>query len=303
MSRNEPFITVVVPTYNRADLIGDTIKSLLAQDYQQYEILVIDDGSTDNTEQVVNSLKADKVSYIRKNNAERAAARNYGANLAKGDYVNFFDSDDIALPNHLLEASKLITTYNMPEWFHLGYAWATPEQKIFREVNNYKGHTLNSKMASGNPLSCNGVFLRKDIILLQPFNEDRDLSASEDYELWLRLAARYPLHYSNTITSFVIDHEMRSVRRINGEKLIRRLELLVHYLQKDPEVMRYFGKDFSRVKADAYSYISLHLAEAASFKMKSVGFLLKALAADTSIINNRRFYAIIKNLLVKWQGS
>src|SRR5687767_6071987 len=126
MSSNEPFITVVVPTYNRADLIADTIKSLLAQEYQNYEILVIDDGSTDNTEQVVNALKADKVSYIKKGNAERAAARNYGASLAKGEYVNFFDSDDIALPNHLSEAANMISLNKHSQWFHLGYAWATP---------------------------------------------------------------------------------------------------------------------------------------------------------------------------------
>src|SRR5437764_8362427 len=103
MQQNKPFISVVVPSYNRADLIGKTLRSLQQQEYDQYEIIVIDDGSTDNTEEVVKAIGDQRISYIKKGNAERAAARNFGARIAKGEYVNFFDSDDLALPNHLSE--------------------------------------------------------------------------------------------------------------------------------------------------------------------------------------------------------
>lgn len=303
MSSTNPFISIVVPSYNRADLIAKTIKSLQQQEYDNYEIIVVDDGSIDNTEEVVKSVADHRTTYIRKTNAERAAARNFGARMAKGEYVNFFDSDDIALTNHIKEAAKVIQSKNNPQWFHLGFSWATPEGKIFKEVNNYSGETLNSIMADGNPLSCNGVFVRKDIIIDMPFNEDRALSASEDYELWVRLAARYPLYYSNTITSWVVDHEMRSVRRINGEKLIQRLELLIQYLQKDTKTLEYFGNSFKKIKADSYSYIALHLAETKAYKFKSARYLLNSFRTHPGIIKNRRFYAIIKNLLIKWQGS
>src|SRR5688572_6318319 len=99
----KPFISVIIPCYNRASMIGKTIRSLQQQDYNDYEILVIDDGSTDNTEQVINEIADARTSYFKKLNEERAAARNYGAGLAKGSYLNFFDSDDLALPNHLSE--------------------------------------------------------------------------------------------------------------------------------------------------------------------------------------------------------
>jgi glycosyltransferase involved in cell wall biosynthesis len=303
MQELKPFISIIVPSYNRADLIANTLKSLQQQEYDHYEIIVVDDGSTDNTEEIVRDIADYRTKYYKKQNAERAAARNYGAQKANGQYVNFFDSDDIALPNHLSEAVKMIRKHHQPEWFHLGYAWATPEAKVFREVNNYQGPTLNHLIPNGNPLSCNGVFIRKDVITSLPFNEDRALSASEDYELWVRMAARFPLYYDNTVTSWVIDHEDRSVRRINGEKLIKRLELLVHYLKQDALTVDTFKKDFNKVVADAYSYVALHLADDPKFKAKSIRFLRDAIWVNPGLIKNKRFYAIIKNLLIKWQGS
>lgn len=300
MKRDRPFISIVVPSYNRADMIADTLRSLQKQDYENYEILVIDDGSTDNTGEVVRSVADSRIQFIKKNNAERAAARNFGAARAKGDYINFFDSDDLALPNHLSEAAEMIRKNNQPEWFHLAYSWAEPGGKVFRDVNNFTGPSLNYLMPRGNPLSCNGVFIRKDITEKHQFNEDRELSASEDYELWLRLAASFPLYYSNNITSLVIDHEMRSVRTINGEKLIRRLDLLIHYLEKDTHVMNHYKDHFNLIRMDAHSYIALHLANVPAYKLKSISYLYKAFADTPQLLNNKRFYATLKNILIKW---
>ena len=300
MTQDSPFISVIVPSYNRAALISKTISSLQNQSYLSYEIIVVDDGSTDNTEEVVNALADHRTTYIKKNNAERAAARNFGASRANGEYINFFDSDDIALPNHLEEAVKVILKYQQPEWFHLGFAWADTEDKIFKEVNNFKGDTLNSYLITGNQLSCNGVFVRKDIILKNQFNEDRELSASEDYELWCRLSARYPLYYSTTITSLVIDHEARSVRTINGEKLIKRLKLLLFYLEKDNKLIKSMGSGFKSVKMDAHSYIALHLATEPEYKIRSIQYLFKAFYNSPALVLRKRFYATIKNILFTW---
>lgn len=296
----QPFFTIVVPTYNRADLIAQTLQSLLNQTYPHYEIIVVDDGSTDHTKEVVQAFVGDKLRYIKKQNAERAAARNFGASLAKGDYVNFFDSDDIALPNHLSEAVALLKVHPEAAWFHLGFAWAYPNKQIFKEVNQYYGATLNGIMAKGNPLSCNGVFVLKKIIQQYPFNEDRVLSASEDYELWCRLAARFPLFYTNEISSLVIDHEARSVRTIHGQKLIDRLMRLLDYLAQDQVVLDYFGADFCKIKMDSYSYIALHLANQPKDKLKSIVYLIKAIKSDHYLFRTKRFYATIKNIIIKW---
>lgn len=281
-------------------MIVKTITSVLQQTFNDFEIIVVDDGSTDNTEEVVGAIKDSRLQYIKKQNGERAAARNFGAAMASGQFVNFFDSDDIALPNHLQEAHNLLSKHPDAVWFHLGYAFADPNDQVFRTINSFQGDTLNQFVCDGNPLSCNGVFIRKDIITQYKFNEDRSLSASEDYELWCRLAARFPLYYSNTITSWVVDHDLRSVRTINGEVLIKRLNLLVQYLKKDEQVMTYFGKDFSKIEMDSNSYIALHLADVPKYKLKSLLYALKALNNHISFLRKKRFYAIVKNLIIKW---
>ena len=205
----EPFFSVVIPTFNRAHLIGKTLDTFFQQTFFSFEIIVVDDGSTDNTDEVLAPYCMDsRVQYHKKKNEERGVARNYGARLAKGMYVNFFDSDDLAYPNHLEVAYGCTKKWNSPEVFHLGYDMRTPDGHRWVIKNNLPP-TVNDQLINGNHLSCNGVFIRRDMAMQHPFSQDRSLSASEDYALWLHLAARFPLHCCNTITSTIIDHEAR----------------------------------------------------------------------------------------------
>lgn len=293
-------ISLVVPTYNRASLLPKTLRSLQAQRHSDFEIIIVDDGSTDNTEAIVQPFLNSSTRYIRKDNAERAAARNFGARLATGRYINFFDSDDLALPDHTAQAAHLIDSLNDPEWFHLAFEWVTPQGIVFRKVNQYHGQTLNDQLAAGNLLSCNGVFIRRDILLQHPFNEARVLSGSEDYELWLRLSARYPLHYSNTITSQVVDHDTRSVRTISGQKLIARIEKLLLCVEHDPQVNSYYEKRVMLIHAEAWSYVALILAGQRSWKCRSLSCLILALFHSPRLVTVKRFYVILKNLILKW---
>ena len=83
MPQNSPAFSIVIPTYNRAHLIGKTIESMLRQEFQDFEILVVDDGSKDNTGDVVKTFTDSRIQYFKKENAERGAARNYGATQAE----------------------------------------------------------------------------------------------------------------------------------------------------------------------------------------------------------------------------
>lgn len=295
--RDTLLFSFVIPTYNRGDFIRKTILSLLAQDVNTFEVIVVDDGSTDNTESVVASISDSRVRYFKKENAERAAARNYGLRKASGQYVNFFDSDDLAYPNHLSEAKIAIEALRSPEVFHLGYDVKDIEGNLIRRAENWPG-TINNSLIDGNHLSCNGVFLRRDVGLQFPFNEIRALSASEDYELWLRLAARYPIHCRNVVTSTVVNHENRSVIRINRDGLIRRMALLEEQLFQDEGFNRTFGNRKHVFLAFKNIYISLHLAMAGNHKAESLSYLYRALRIYPRIVLTRRFLAALKNLLL-----
>lgn len=92
-------VSVIIPTYNRAHLIGDSIRSVLAQTYSNLEIIVADDGSTDNTEEVIAAISDSRLRYLRQPNRGRSNARNHALSIASGKYITFLDSDDLYLPN------------------------------------------------------------------------------------------------------------------------------------------------------------------------------------------------------------
>jgi glycosyltransferase involved in cell wall biosynthesis len=291
------FFSIVIPTYNRAGYIGKTVESLLRQDDPAYEIIVVDDGSTDNTEAVLAQIKSDKLSYHKKINAERGAARNYGARLAKGTYVNFFDSDDVAYPNHLSEARKAIVSLNQPEVIHLGYDVKDAEGKLLRTANAFPA-TINEALIDGNHLSCNAVFVRRDIAAQWPFSENRLLSASEDYALWLKLASRYDIHCWNAVTSTVVNHELRSVLTINLEKFLQRMEILCKELQADNAFVERYGSRWNTFLSYLDIYIALHLAMARYPKRKSIAYLWQAAVLRPQVVLTRRFAAALKKVLV-----
>jgi glycosyltransferase involved in cell wall biosynthesis len=296
----EPLISIIVPTYNRAHLLPATIRSLQAQKFRDFEIIIIDDGSTDNTELSIKPFLNDYTQYFKKINGERAAARNFGSRLSKGKYINFFDSDDLALPNHVGEAATMIKLFDEPEWFHLAFEWVTSDGSLIKKINQHYGEVLNDKMVMGNQLSCNGVFIRKDISRCYPFNEDPILTTAEDYELWLRLASRFPLFYSTKITSRIVDHNTRSVRTNKGKKLINSIHYFLTCIELDPAIKKYYGKKIALIYADAYSYIALHLSDHTRWKLTSTFYLFKSVRSSLSFVGNRRLFAIIRNLLFRW---
>ena len=289
----KPLFSIIIPTYNRADFIGKTIQSFLNQTYANLEIIVVDDGSTDNTEEIIKAFKNPKINYYKKENAERGAARNFGTQKAKGDYINFFDSDDIAYPNHLEIALELINK-NKPDAFAVHYDLKNAQNKIVRVSDPY--NNINQQLINGNLLNCNSVFLKKGIALKHPFSEIRELSGSEDYLLWLQIASNYKFYYSNIKTYALIEHNTRSVISINKNSLIKRKELMLKLAVEDKAIKEYYIHKFQNLTTNTYSYIALHLI-IAKYKKSGLNYLLKSLKSSPSFILKKRFFAIIKHLV------
>ncbi|MGK7390867.1 MAG: glycosyltransferase [Candidatus Cyclobacteriaceae bacterium M2_1C_046] len=293
---NNISFSIIIPTYNRAQFIQKAIQSVLDQSYDNFELIIVDDGSTDNTEEVVNKYTDSRIKYYKKKNEERGAARNAGIFLASGDYVNFLDSDDLLYPNHLNEGCKFVFNNNNPEIFHLGYDVKSPEGRIINKIDSHKGD-IGKKLIKGNFLSCNGVFIRRDIAMNLPFNEDRKLAAFEDWQLWLRMASRFPFYGHNIITSTVVNHDERSVFVTKKDPLIIRGEILLSSLKDDSKFMETFGDKLNILKGSINTYISLHLALTKQYQKGALLYLLKGIVANPMEIFKKRSLIILKYLV------
>ena len=183
-----PTFSIIVPTFNRASSLPKVINSLINIEYPKelFEIIVINDGSEDNTLEVLRSYE-NYISYYSIKNSERGYARNYGASKSKFKYLNFFDSDDLCLGNHLICAAGTIITNNFPEFIAQGFEMKTEDGKTTFKTN-WRGNELLNKKLYKNILSCDGVFIRSDIALENNFSNDRKLSGSEDWLLWFQIA-------------------------------------------------------------------------------------------------------------------
>lgn len=286
-----PLFSIIIPTYNRSGFILKTIDSLLNQKFKDFEIIVVDDGSTDNTKEIIREIIDPRLKYFYKENGERGAARNFGINNSKGKYVTFLDSDDLLYPNHLEEAFSFIKKNN-PIIFHQQYDMKEGKKRKLVSIES----SIQKALIKGNPLSCMGVFIKREIALKDLFIEDRKISGSEDYELWLRYASKYPFLYNPICTSSLIIHNERSVYHFNVETLIERKLLMLEYAFSDANVLNVFGSKKSQIYASAYTYISLHLAMNNN-KLESIKYLLKALTTHPLAIIERRSLAILKYLL------
>jgi len=293
--------SVVIPTYNRAGFLPATISSVIKQEYKNFEIIVVDDGSTDQTAEVISRIRESnpgvELHYFAKQNQERGAARNYGAQRAVGEYICFLDSDDELYSHHLSAAKKFIELHPDVEIFHLGYDIKNGKGKVIGRGPFFE-EPPNQRLIEGNCLSCNGVFLRKDIALENPFSEDRNLSVFEDWELWLRLASNYTINYSNEITSSIFNHVDRSVLEPNKEKLILRMNVMLKSVLLNSDIVVYYLPKLRKFKTSCYSYVSLHLSLNRQYRREALKYLMKTLGNNPFFIFHKRFVVILKHLWI-----
>lgn len=204
-----PFFSVIIPTYNRADLLPIAINSVLSQTYTNWELLIIDDGSKDNTREVVNKYNDPRIKYIYQDNAERSAARNNGIKNALGTYICFLDSDDYYLPNRLQGLHNALQSLQFPT--AVFYTGMLVENSAGRTQRNEKQTDSNVF----NHIATSVIHSQQTCIhhtILAEFKYDTRFHIGEDMELWLRIANKYPFTYlDNEYTIVVVDHDERSV--------------------------------------------------------------------------------------------
>jgi GalNAc5-diNAcBac-PP-undecaprenol beta-1,3-glucosyltransferase len=234
MSSTSIFFSIIIPTYNRAELIAATLRSVQTQEFADLEVLVVDDGSKDATADVVRPFLADpRFQYLPKENAERGAARNYGVRLARGEYLIFLDSDDLFHPNHLATLHAAITSMQpRPNFIATKYDFDRDGQRRPSDLGPLPAGPLGfDTFIQGNPLACNVCVRRKNPALFL-FEEDRRYAAIEDWMFLLQNTQHGDVvQLVNALTLTMNDHDTRSMRADN-QGLIFRLKLAANWMQQ-----------------------------------------------------------------------
>lgn len=183
-------VSVIIPTYNRESVLLRAIDSVLAQSYQYYELIVVDDGSTDETEQLLKPLvSSEKIKYFKHQNRGVSAARNFGVKQAKGELISFLDSDDEWLPhklqqqiNYFIQNSEAQIVYGEELWIRNG---KRVNQKV---IHKKSGGMIFQACVQQCLIAPSSVMLSKNL-----FDDmggfDESFVVCEDYDLWLKISS------------------------------------------------------------------------------------------------------------------
>ncbi|HKJ31868.1 MAG TPA: glycosyltransferase family 2 protein [Balneolales bacterium] len=257
-----PLFSIIIPTYNRAEFITHAIQSIIEQLVNDWEVIVVDDGSTDNTRDKVLSFDDERIKYVYQNNQERSVARNRGIKEANGEYICFLDSDDWYLPNHLVELRKNIIKNSYPiAFFYTG--------QYFYADGKYRRKHLQEKIKM-NPVEHvlfytiypTSVCIHKNIF--KKFSFETYLIPAEDRGLWIQIATTYPpiqidkytcvvnLHeesttrlYSNKITLKNYDDELNKLKKVFNYDIVK------NYVTNEM-IKKYKGKYFFYYMYDSF---------------------------------------------------
>ena len=195
-NKNTPLISVVIPSYNSSEFIRETIESVLNQTYKNFEIIVVDDESSDNTVSILKDLsnKNKRINYYQiPHNGRPSVPRNYGVEKSNGKFVAFLDTDDIWVENKLKKQISefekhpdYILVYSMSVTFGVANLFSPYYEvlPLLHKVCKRKQELLNM----GNSITCSTVLINKEHFQkVGGFDEDPNLQI-EDYDLWIRLS-------------------------------------------------------------------------------------------------------------------
>ena len=288
-----------MPTYNRRDMMIKAISSIRSQTFQNWELIVIDDGGNDGSREACEGFSDVRIRYIWKLNEERSIARNTGIKKARGRYINFLDSDDYFEANHLENAYACLQSNKLPPVLHVGFCYVNIETGVRSNTALPTSSDTLASLLYENPLTGSALFVKSYILREFGFLNSKYAVVSEDWYVWIRLAVRYMFLYSPEVTACVVQHQGRSIAVIDPFKYEQSLNCLVDGLNKDYQLRARLGdKKFNHV----LGYQVLGIAQnflINKVRDRSMGlyYIWQAVRTSPRVIFSRRFLACVKKLM------
>jgi glycosyltransferase involved in cell wall biosynthesis len=301
-----PYFSIVIPVYNKEKFVAKTIESVLRQTFADYEIIIINDGSTDQSEAEILAFKDNRIQYFSKKNEGVAMARNFGIEKATADYICYLDADDFWFPNFLETMHRF--TNELPEQKVFASAieietknklikaqYSIPKKSDFEIVNFFDACQKECVLWTSSVCIHKSVFDKVGAF-------DTKIKHGEDTELWIRIGLKFPIVFIRKILArYVYDNE--SISR-NSDYFFEAYTFKKYAAEekKNPDLKKYM--DLNRFSAvvkcklnndskkarEIYSEIDLkNLSSKKQFLLKLPSFLLKILINVQQILGNSVF--------------
>ncbi len=181
VNENKSLVSIIIPTYNNANTICRAVDSCINQTYKNIEIIVIDDGSTDNTKDVLSKYNKDvRLKYLYQENQERSAARNHGLDVARGEYIQFLDSDDEIYPTKIEKQANFLDAN--PEYFlvYCGVEYKNELGQITHTLEPKIDGNIDYEILKGNFITIHSPLFRKTDVRF-----DTKINRYEDWKYWI----------------------------------------------------------------------------------------------------------------------
>jgi glycosyltransferase involved in cell wall biosynthesis len=289
-------ISVLMPTYNCAKYIRASVKSVLNQTFREFELIIVDDGSTDNTEEVISAFKDSRIDYRKIENRGTSAALNYGLSLCSSQWVARIDADDLNVPKRL-EKQVLFLEAN-PEYDAVS-SWSVyfrdPNKILFSLQSPVEHDDIYNSLDLHNPLNQSAMIYRKEKIITAGYNEE--FRAHEDFELFHRL--RDSVRYYN-IPEYLAYIRVREESKTYSEGKENVYNFLINYSFK--KMIESESKGIHFYWAGNIAWINFFFGnknDARSF-FKSSKSLKNSVAYLTTLLPQRYFNKLI-DLRIKYR--
>ena len=223
---DKPFVSVIVTTYNRQNLIGETLESILNQTYTNFELIIVDDGSTDTTEEIIKNYKDERIIYIKTDNwGGPARPRNIGIKKARGEYIAFCDDDDLWMKEKLeIQLShfeeKIIGVGSILEYLENGIITTN-----VRNSENNKYFNYNKILKSGSCVPFSSLIVRNNKYL---FDERKDFIATEDFDFQIGITLKTGKYIKQLMQPLIIYR----IQPLNISRNVENIENFLNVLDK-----------------------------------------------------------------------
>tara|TARA_B100000953_G_scaffold80546_1_gene65584 strand:- start:483 stop:1424 length:942 start_codon:yes stop_codon:yes gene_type:complete len=284
-----PLFTIVVPTFGREHHIGRCLGSIARQSFQDYDVVVVDNNSTDRTVEFAlafnDRIKIDVL--INDSNRERSYSRNRGAEHAVGRFVVFLDSDDELRPDSLEQAAAFIEEDSDRRFFFQKLTIVDESGATVYEPAISRRHSMCRTLAEGNPLSCSGVFVERPLFLDHRFDETSKLVGSEDWHCWIRIAAKHQPVVCPGGGALLLNHSSRTISSDTWRAAEERFAYLTSDLLANRATSDYLAPYLGLFHGSQSHYVAVKAANQSDFQSSVIRFG-RAIHRSPSLLFSRR---------------